>query len=306
MPTLEQAISTYLRIERRPLTQSAYQNVLNRMAQAIGPSNQVERITYEILLDYQVEMRSRLKATTVSSYTMVIMTFFNWCAKRGYCSESPAVDLVRKSGRRDVDKSRAILPEDLRKLIAYARLTSPKNYAILLLLADSGCRVSALCGLSRADLHLDSHSAEVIEKGGFNTRILFGEETAAALNAWIEFSRPALHSSLFGIGRVGVYAMIKRLCKKAGTSRDWFPHSFRHAVGHAYALAGIPVSIAARKLNHRNANTTLQYYYPNSDPYLEMISKRLPLASMKEPDELRGSMAVPASSSDHLEEHHWT
>ena len=287
MPTLSQAITTFLQIERRPQTNDQYRKVLSRMALAIGASNRVERITYEILLDYQSELRRQVKPSTVSTYTSILMSFFNWCAKRDYCADSPAADLVRKTFRRTTAENRAIPPDELLRMVEYARLTSPRNYALLLLLADSGCRVSALCGLTRKNLHLESLYADVIEKGGVPARILFGSQTAAALDTWLRIGQIGDTERVFALTRTGVSALIRVISRKTGASRDWFPHAFRHAVGHAFAAAGVPPTITARKLNHRNIATTLAHYYPDNDPYLEQVSSRLSLASLKSAEELR-------------------
>lgn len=295
MPSLQQAITTFLQIERRPATNLQYRRVLEQMAEAIGPANQVERISYEILLDYQAALRQRVNASTVAGYSSVMKSFFNWCARRNYCSVSPAADLIRKKPRKDLSENRAVPPDELRRMIEYARVTSARNYAILLLLADSGCRVGALCSLTWKNLHLDSFYADAVEKGGVPGRLLFGEETAAALATWKkewEQSYAADYPFVFGIKRGAVEALIKTISRKAKCSRDWFPHAFRHAVGHAYARAGVPATITARKLNQRDVGVTLNYYYPTHDPYLESVSQRLSLASLKSEEELRSPRAA--------------
>lgn len=293
MTTLQQAIKTFLQVERRSATNLQYRRVLEQMSQAIGPANQVERITYEILLDYQAALRQRVNASTVAGYSSVIKSFFNFCARRGYCDTSPAADLVKKKPRKDPNDTRAVPPDELRLMVEYARVTSPRNYAIILLLADSGCRVGALCSLTRKNLHLDSLYADVIEKGGVPGRLLFGSETAQALNDWLQERPDFDHDLVFGIKRGAVEAMVKTLSRKAKCSREWFPHAFRHAVGHAYAAAGVPATITARKLNHGNVGTTLHYYYPTHDPYLESVSQRLSLASLKSEEELRAPRPAP-------------
>ena len=292
MPLLQQAITTFLQIERRPATTLQYRFVLEQMSLTIGPGNQVDRVTYEILLDYQAHLRTLVSASTVANYSSIIKAFFNWCARRGYAPASPAADLLRKKPPRDPHSNRAIPADELRRIVEYARVTSSRNFAILMFLADTGCRVNAAANLRVSGLHLENGYADVVEKGGIYKRVLFGEETAAALAVWAA-ERPDLATeAFFGIKRGAIEAMLKTISRKVGASREWYPHSLRHAVGHAFAAAGVPPTITARKLNHGDVATTLYFYYPNHDPYLEMTSKRLSLASMKSSEELRPKTAT--------------
>ena len=296
MPTLTEALRTYLQIERRPLTNKQYSLILTHLIEQLGPSRQVARVTYEDLIDVQADLRSRLKPSTVANYTSIYKAFFAWCAQRGYCDVSPVADLVR---RRPANRSnRAIPPDDLRRLIDYARVTSPRDYAMLMFLADTGCRVGGLITLRSSALSLESGIAMLTEKGGKPHRALFSSATAEALAGWLS-RRPQLdHDYVFvarGTGapltRGAVNSLFKTLCRKCELSRLWTPHAIRHAVGHAYAKAGVPATITQRKLGHSDVGTTLNFYYPTEDPYLDLVSERLSLAALRSEDELRAPVS---------------
>ncbi|MBZ0292256.1 MAG: site-specific integrase [Anaerolineae bacterium] len=87
--------------------------------------------------------------------------------------------------------------------------------------------------------------------------------------------------------RSGVQALIRRLALDVEASRPWSPHAIRHAVGHAYARAGIPVAVAQHKLGHSAPGITMQHYYPQDDPYLKQVSRRFSLLALQDeaPDE---------------------
>jgi integrase len=302
MPTLKDALRTYLQIERRPLTNKQYSLVLTAVLAELGANRQVARVTYEDLIDVQASLRQRLKPSTVANYTSIYKAFFAWCQQRGYCEVSPAADLVR---RRPANRaSRAIPPDDLRRLIDYARVTSPRDYAMLMFLADTGCRVAGLITLRRSALSLESGVAILTEKGGKPHRALFSSSTAEALQKWLE-RRPQLdHDYVFvarGTGapltRGAVNSLFKTLCRKCELPRLWTPHAIRHAVGHAYAKAGVPATITQKKLGHSDVGTTLNFYYPHEDPYLDLVSERLALAALRTDDELR----APAGKITDLE-----
>lgn len=296
MPTLTEALRTYLQIERRELTNKQYRLVLTAIIDDLGASRQVNRVTFEDLLDVQATLRLRLKSSTVANYTSVYKAFFAWCAQRGYCPQSPAADLVRKRTTSNTD--RAIPADELRQMIEYTRATSSRDYAILLFLADTGCRVGGLISLRRSSLSLETNTATLTEKGGRIHRALFSATTTSALLRWLEH-RPALdHDYVFvarGTGRPltrgAINSLFRSLSKKCHLTRIWSPHAIRHAVGHAYAKAGVPATITQRKLGHSNVATTLNFYYPTDDPYLDLVSERLSLAALRSEDELRAPSA---------------
>lgn len=295
MPTLTEALHTYLQIDRAPQTTHQYKRVLTELITAIGPAREVSLVSYEDLLGYQAAMRTRLKPVTISGYTSIIKSFFSWCARRRYTEVSPAADLQVSKPRQDPTLSRAVPPDELARMVEYARVTSPRNYAIIMFLADTGCRVGGLCSLTRLHLHIEEGFAFVVEKGGFYHKARFGEETAIALIRWLELRPETDHDFVFTsregghppLTRVSIYDIVKELSRRVHTSREWSPHAIRHAVGHAYAKAGVPASITQRKLGHKDIATTLAFYYPQDDPYLDLVSQRLALSALKTEDELR-------------------
>jgi integrase len=164
--------------------------------------------------------------------------------------------------------------------------------------ADTGCRVGGLLSLRRSALFLDSGVAMLAEKGGKPHRALFSPDTAAALTCWLERRPATAHEYVFiarctgaPLTRGAVNSLFKTLSRKLALSRVWTPHAIRHAVGHAYAKAGVPATITQRKLGHSDVSTTLNYYYPTADPYLDLVSERLALSALKSEDELRAPAA---------------
>lgn len=301
MPTLQQALDTFLLIERRPQTNRQYEIVLGCLIRAIGPENRVRHVSYEMLLHYQARLRQSVKPSTVRGYTNIFKAFFNWCLARKYTDANPAADLPRPRKDSDTSDSRAIPADDLRRMVDYTRVTSRRNYALLLFLCDTGCRVGGLVSLTCLHLHLDERFAFIEEKGGHWQKVTYGDETAAALAAWLE-KRPACQHDYVWTGKGPLHEPIKRaavevlfrdLSEKVGASRIWTPHSVRHAVGHAWAKAGIPPHITKQKLGHAHISTTLNFYYPQQDPYVEVASRHLSLAVLKDADDQRGQGVIP-------------
>lgn len=299
MPTLERALHTYLQLDRRQQTNCQYRRVLTKLTSAIGPERDIRLITYEDLVDYVANLRSRgLAPVTVANHTAVLKAFFHWCVERRYLEHSPADGIVRASARRS-ERPRAIPPHELAAMLECARYLNPKWYAVLLFLADTGCRVGGLVSLTREHLDLERHTALLIEKGGHLHQARFGEKTAAALMRWLSLRPETAHDYLFTgngpdyapLSRQAVASIVTRLAKRTGASRAWTPHNIRHSVGHAYAKAGVPVTITARKLGHSDPAVTARFYYPEDDQYLDLVSQRLELAALKDEGDLQPPVA---------------
>lgn len=296
MPTLHEALLTFLQVDRSPLTNQQYRMVLTKLVTAIGPQRDIALIRYEDLVDYFAQLqRTNIRQSTLSGYLSVTKSFFNWATERRYIERSPAADVRVRKPRRDPARLKAIPPDELKALVEYARITSPRNHALLLFLADTGCRAGGLASLTRMNLQIEEGWAMLIEKGDSPYRALFGEETAAALSKWLS-RRPAADHDYVWTGQGphyaplttgGVAAIIRRLCERTGASRLWGPHSIRHAVGHAYAKAGVPVTVTQRKLGHRSPKVTMEYYYPEDDEYLAQVSRRNALAALRTENDLQ-------------------
>jgi site-specific recombinase XerD len=294
METLSQSIETFLKIDRSPYTTRDYRRILTRMAEAIGPRRSLDLITDADLLDYVARLRQsdQLKPATINQYSLVIKVFFNWCVKSKRLPVSPAADLRIRQLELEHDASRAVPPDVLAGMTELTgrdtRFKAIRNHAILLFLADTGCRVGAVASLTLERLHLNECFAEVTEKGNRRVRVFFGEETAEALRRWLLVRPQTEHGVVFTKEngkpfRKRSYAtMIKRISGRVTGNRTYSPHQIRHAVGHAWAKRGLPITATARKLNHRNLSAT-QRYYPHDDEYLRQVSQSLSLASLHQP-----------------------
>ncbi len=286
---LNVALAAFLKVDRSPRSTLQYRHVLTRLLDAIGASRQVARVRLEDLLDYFDELRARgLKAVTLSGYIGVAKSFFAWCEAQHYCDFSPAKALKARQVSTDPSRNRAIPPDELNRMVDYARVTSPRNHALILFLVDTGCRVGGLASLTLDHLDLEQKRAWLLEKGGHWLQVFFGDETADALRAWLIKRPPVAHAYVWTaqgaqgkpLSRVSIAHVIRRLAERTSASRLWGPHSIRHSVGHAYERLGVPPTVTQGKLGHKDVATTMSFYYQHDLGYVEQISQRYPLAAL--------------------------
>jgi integrase len=289
MYTLQQAVHHFLLLDRAPQTQRTYKRVLGEMAAALGPLRDLSLVSDADLLDYIYKLRvdRALKTSSLSLYVRIIHAFFAFCLKRQWITTSPAQGIFIAEKPLDPERSRAIPPAVLSAMVDASRYHA-RNLAILLFLADTGCRVGGIGSLTLDRLDVENRTAVLHEKGDKWVRVYFGERTAAALRDWLAKRPATMHTSLFtsGAGRPfvadGISALVRRLSTLVTGGRAYGPHSIRHAVGHALAKRGVPVTITARKLGHANYLMTMRRYYPEDDGYVRAISESLSLAALTE------------------------
>lgn len=221
-----------------------------------------------------------LSSYTVAGYVRACRRFFNWLVDEGELSVSPAqrLDMPRAPKK----QPKAISEEDLTKMLEAAEESSARDYAMVLFLADTGCRRGGLVGLRLQDLDLAERRAAVREKGGTLRFVSFNEGTAQALLDYlVERDHP---SDRVWIGRrgpltgTGVYEVFRRLARSAGVEDNWNPHAFRHAWAVRALKNGADLGTVSRALGRSTIKTTHEHYAIYADGELsERIRSFSPL-----------------------------
>jgi len=204
--------------------------------------------------------------------------FFNWCVKRGCLERSPA-ELLCLPKLPQGEPPKAISDADLERLLTTAlQAKLPREYALLRLLAETGCRLGGLLGLKPEDIELEHQRGWVREKGKRTRRVAFGQQTKIALQAWL-IERPCYlkggskrnkncqrdDDQLF-LGRQGnltesgVHRLLQELAIKAGVEGRFNPHSFRHGLARRLLEHDADIGTVSRILGHSDITTTHEFY----------------------------------------------
>jgi site-specific recombinase XerD len=138
----------------------------------------------------------RLSPVTVRDYSRVVRAFFSWCEREGYLEDR--VNPMRMVPQTKVAKYiiPAFTPQQMQDLLAVCELDTAvgfRNYTMLLVLMDTGIRVSELCRLSLAEIHEDYLT--VVGKGDATTlekerEVGLSPTTARALWKYVHQFRP--------------------------------------------------------------------------------------------------------------------
>lgn len=267
---LKHAIQLFLS-EQRPTTSESYRHPLKRMCDFFGPSRLITTIKPADLAEYRQHLETlRVNGNPYAPATMLkhiktLKVFFNRMAKMEVIDRSPAFILKQKRLPTYVSRDKAMTDQELAVLLDFVK-RKPRDYALLLFIADTGCRISGAAGLTIGELDLENRRAWVEEKGDKRRQVAYGDLCARAVIQWL-IARPKTAGQFVFSRTAGsmkadnISLMIRRTCKQVGI-RVLSGHSLRHRKGHQLADQRTAPSIAATALGHSDPTITLRHYYP--------------------------------------------
>lgn len=222
----------------------------------------------EFIRYLQIEARTprsdkSLSPATVQGYVRSLKAFFAWAEREGYIDNN----IMRKIPvpKAPVKIVNTFTHEQFMKLVELCQRdngTGQRNLAILLLMFDSGIRVSECRDIELDDVDLENGSIRIKQGKGNKERIIpIGSLVQKSLWKYINHFRPqslvAQVTNLFLSDRglpltgSGLQQIIKRYGKRAGISGvRCSPHTFRHTFARNYLLNGGDIFSLQKILGH--------------------------------------------------------
>ncbi len=216
----------------------------------------------------------KLSPFTIQGKIRALKAFWSWLFKEEHIDSNPLAGLplpkVPKNMIVILEKEQII---QLLKAIDKHALLGARNYMILLLLIDTGLRISELTRIKMTDITLTQGYIKVIGKGQKERLVPFSTRTKKELIRYIKPYRPSLcgidSSYLFptkdgdNISVNCVQQMIKRLASKAGLKNvKCHPHIFRHTCATMLRARGCSPEILQLIMGHESFQTTQKYLQP--------------------------------------------
>lgn len=227
-----------------------------------------------------------LSLHSVHGHQRALRRFCGWLVDEGLLASNVALEVPLVHLPPNVPK--ALSDDDLRRFLERLPLESARDRAIVLFLADTGCRVGGLCGLTLDALDLANLCATVVEKGRRGRRVYYTKMTAQALGTYLD-SRPAVNHGALFVSRTGtpltengVRLMLERIGRRAGVRGRCNAHSFRHAFARSFLRNGGNLAALGRLLGHTPGSPiTAKYYAVWDDRELQEFHGRYsPLAGV--------------------------
>ena len=131
--------------------------------------------------------RIKVSYTTVHHYFVVLANFFGWVVREGFMPESPTAKI--KVAKPKVKVIKPYTLEEISRMIAVcdcdydhnAKFLGSRNKAIILVLLDSGVRLSELIGMTLEDVNTSNGNIRVMGKGSKERVVRIGKVAQKAL-----------------------------------------------------------------------------------------------------------------------------
>jgi site-specific recombinase XerD len=184
--------------------------------------------------------------STVDAYWRTLQSLFTWLVKENIIKleNNPIKKIPRPKVPQKVVQD--IPLELIRKaLFKFGTQTfiGVRNSAILLMLLDTGIRLSECANLDLFDINLANGQVRVWGKGAKQRLVRLGNTAMLALKRYLD-QRPDVASPRLWItkngkplAKSGIQIVIRRLSKLGGNVR-WSPHTFRNTFAINYLRAG--------------------------------------------------------------------
>jgi site-specific recombinase XerD len=209
-----------------------------------------------------METSGRMPAT-VARRLSTLCGFYRYRHDEGLLARNPATHVRRPKVDPD-SHTLGLDRNELGALLVQAGLGSPRDHALISLLALNGLRISEALGTDIDDLDVDRghRTLRIVRKGGKHAIIPLAPRSARALDAYIgERTVGPIFLGLDGkrMDRYAADRTVKRLARRAGITKRLSPHSLRHSFITAALDAGVPLRDVQEAASHADPRTTMRY-----------------------------------------------
>lgn len=268
----------YQRLKRNsPATIADYTICIKKFIEWCGDPD-CRSLTADMVNDYNLYQRDRVKPVTVRTYIRHIRVFVRFCVRNKYCKDIYNDIIMPKRSVKVVD---ILTPADVRLLMDSfgSDYFGIRNKCMITLMLDCGLRASEVVGLLVNNIDFRYNYIKVIGKGDKERIVPFGRSVSDCIKAYLKVrpscSCPELFVDLYGspLTRTVFKKIFKRLREKTGIKR-LHPHLLRHTFATNYLLySDGDIYKLSMLLGHSDV-TTSEIYLHYANYYSFMKTKK--------------------------------
>lgn len=156
-----------------------------------------------------------------------------------------------------------------------------RNYALIILLINTGIRISECLGIKLNDIDIYQKEIVILGKGNKIRKIYLNDKTIEAIKKYITERRKYINADkseyLFlsqkgsRLDRTTVNKIFKKYSKKAHLSI--YPHLLRHYFIYFLLSKGFNINQVAFLAGHKSINVSLRYANPSENEIKEKLNK---------------------------------
>lgn len=215
--------------------------------------------------------KNKASLSTAHHYYVVLSCFFNWIVMEGFLKDNPMTKVkVSKP------KSKVITPysmEEINKMLTVcdydynhnAKFLGSRNKAIILVLLDTGVRLSELLGVKISDIDNNNGNIKVLGKGSKERMVRMGKVAQKAVWKYLmhrpENGKQELWLTEEGkpLNESGLQSMVKRMLQRAKITSTGSIHKFRHTFALSFLRADKNVFNLQYLLGHSQLEMVRRY-----------------------------------------------
>jgi integrase/recombinase XerC/integrase/recombinase XerD len=249
----------------------------------------ISAVTLSQARQYVIHLQSRnVTSTTIQTYTRAIRGFLTWCYNESYITVNiPAKLKLPKATRKAVDVLTDSEVTRLLDCINTKRFLGLRDMVVVLLMLDSGMRLSEVLRLEYGKIHLESGYLVALGKGnkerfiplGLNTR-KYIMKYLAQLPPMSEQAQIVVKDTLTTATYDTLRQLFNRLKIRAEIPR-LHPHLLRHSFATRYLSLGGDVYRLQAILGHSTLEMTKRYAQLTTADIAISFSQHSPIDNLK-------------------------
>ena len=285
----------YIRYERNlsPMTVMTYEQFLRDFEsyfRGLDTTADWTTVDADIIRDWLEQMLDNgAKATTVNTALSAVRSFFRYALRRKLVEKDPA-HLI-EGPKKSKPLPQFVREKEMDELIDDKEwgdsFIDVRARAILILLYETGVRVSELTGLDDEDLDVTAGQLKMTGKRNKQRIVPFGQELATAIGQYVgrrdtevERQTTALFVTDKGerMTRQQVYAIVRRSLGEVTTLKKRSPHVLRHSFATAMLNNGAGLESVKKLLGHESLETTEIYTHTTFEQLKRVYKEAHPRA----------------------------
>ena len=216
--------------------------------------------------------------------------FFNWLDSEHWLSKNPMK--IVKQLKTNRQKKEYLNDDEFKKLVGHldkSYFSEHRDYAMIVLMLDTGMRLGECSSLLVSDIQLARHQIVLraeMTKGRKDRTVFFSQRTESILRRWLQYKDRYVDSDyLFPVQYSGGCIQVrnfetnfKKYLRRAGLKDTISPHCLRNNFAKRCLMNGMDIYTLSRLLGHSSVTVTEQAYldlteedigrrYQNFSPY---------------------------------------
>lgn len=246
--------------------------------------HKISKVTEETIMDFIFALKNKNYSTlSIARMLVAVKNYYKFLVNEKILSVSPFENMDSFKVRKKIPE--VLTEKDIENLLNQPDTSTKegiRDKAILELLYSAGIRVSELVNMELTDINFDEKILRCFGKGKKERLVPVGDYVVEAIKNYLKIRNEISNkfSNFLFITRLGkkftragIWKIIKIYAKKAGITKNVYPHIFRHSFATHLLKGGADLRSVQEMLGHSDISTT-QIYTHIDRSHLKNIHKK--------------------------------